>query len=109
MNNSKTNSFKECIIILMEYGLILHMYDAKDNSLLDNKELTAYVYVFKTMELREQFITDKFETLKTMKTALAIINTTNNNGNINIKIECACEGDKCLLRGMTPKLKRVNK
>ncbi len=89
-----------------QYAILLKMYDAANGMQGDMK---TFMYVFDSEQTREQFITDKFEHLKTIRSSIATITmpqTSLEQG----KIECLCTGDQCLMNGVDPgslKIKRV--
>lgn len=55
------------------------------------------IYTFDTQQLREQFISDKYQTLLTCNPVILniIVPTINKEG----RVECSCVGEKCRLRG----------
>lgn len=56
------------------------------------------VYTFDTQQLREQFISDKYQTLLTCNPVVLtiIVPTVDKSGSI----ECSCIGEKCRLKGI---------
>ncbi len=90
----------------VKYGIILKMYMAKDGK--DRVE-RPIIYMFDSMLERENFITAKFDLLKTIPNEIATI-TLPSTSLEKFTIQCTCKPSGCLLNGFdlsTIELKRV--